>query len=81
MAVTSNINDKKMEDLQGLLAIEIQKVSDLLKENLELESKLEHLKNQCETWRRYYEKSNKSNKILCNREEAMAISARASTPE
>lgn len=71
MAVTSNVNDDKIERLQRLLAIEIQRASELLKENIALELKLEHLENQCNTWRRYYKKSNEVKKIPCDRDKAM----------
>jgi len=80
MAKPSSNLDKEIKRLETLLAKEIQVVADLLKENKALETELENLKCRCETWRKYYEKLNTGNKIHCNREEAMAVFARASSP-
>lgn len=53
-AVTSNVIDGEIKNLQKILAIEIQRAADLLKENLELEAKLEKIKQRVDCWRRLY---------------------------
>lgn len=66
---------KRITELEKLFTQEIQKVADLLKENQALNAELEKLKHNCDTWRKYYErtKKTKDRKIPCNRSRAMVI--------
>lgn len=64
---------KKIKELERLYAQEIQKVADLLKENLTLESELNNLKCKCDNWKRYYEKSHRKKIPICDRNKAMVV--------
>lgn len=74
-------NHEKIERLERLLAIELQRAAKMLKENTKLETKLELVRKQRDYWRKRYEKLNAGNKVCYNRDEAMAVSAMPSTPE
>lgn len=74
------IAQMRIKKLERLLAGEIQAVADLLKENQRLETELEAIQNKLNAYKKYYEcKKPIADKIRCNREEAMAIFARASS--
>lgn len=63
---------KRIIELEKIFAREIQRVSDLLKENQKLAAELEKLKCNCDAWRKYYERK-QGKKIPCNRNRAMVI--------
>ena len=64
---------KRIKELEVLLASEIKEVSKLLKENTNLESELEKTRHQRNVWRRYYEELKGEPKIQCDRSKAMVI--------
>lgn len=82
MVISHNSLNKRVKELETLLAEEIQAVADLLKENQRLETELEAAQNKLDAYKKYYEHEKPiADKIRCNREEAMAVHSMPSTPE
>ena len=65
------IAQKRIEVLEKLLAQEIQKVADLLKENVQLEVDLEKTRNKRDCWRKLYRNIKPEEKVICDRSKAM----------
>ncbi len=71
----------RIKSLEKLLAIELKRAAELLKENTKLETELEKTRKQRDCWRKLYRKIRPDEKALCDRDKAMAVSAMPSTPE
>lgn len=69
--MTSKSPHEKIKLLEKLLAEEIEKVAELIKENKRLERKLEEIKMQRDCWQRLYRKIRPNKKVTCDREKAM----------
>ena len=69
--IKSEINDKRIAKLEKLLAIEIERVAQLLKENAKLEIKLAEVRRQRDCWRKIYRKLKPQEKLPCDRSKAM----------
>lgn len=65
--------DKKIAKLEMLLAIEIQRAAELLKENQALTKELDKVKRERNALGQYYQKSQRENKIRCDRDKAMVV--------
>lgn len=64
---------KKIKKLEGLLAIELERAAELLKENTKLESNLEETRKQRDCWQKLYREINPDKKIDCNRQNALIV--------
>lgn len=73
MAISHNSLEKRVKELEGRLAGEIEEVAKLLKENQRLETELEETKKQRDCWRKLYKKIRPDEKVPCNRQEAMIV--------
>jgi len=67
------IANKRIKELETLLAGGIQSVADLLKENLKLEKELEEIKKQRDCWQKLYRKIKPDEKVPCDRSKAMVV--------
>lgn len=65
--------DERIVKLEKLLAIEIQRAAELLRENQALTIELDKIKRQRDALKLYYKKSQRENKIRCDRDKAMVI--------
>jgi len=65
--------EKKVKKLECLLAKEIEKVAELLRENAEIEKKLEKANRERDCWHKLYRKLNPDKKIDCDRQNAMVV--------
>lgn len=70
-AVPISSQDKRIENLEKLLAIEIGRAAELLKENAKLKAELEQAKKQRDYWHRLYRKIKPNEKVTCDRNKAM----------
>lgn len=74
-------SQERVKKLEKLLAIEVERAAEMLKENMRLEKELEKTQKQRDCWRKLYRKIMPNEKVLCDRQEAMAAFAMPSTPE
>lgn len=73
MTASYNSLEKRVKELEGLFAEEIEEVAKLLKENQRLETELEETREQRDCWRKLYKKIRPEEKVPCNRQEAMVV--------
>lgn len=69
--VFSDNDQVEIKKLESLLAIEIGRAAKLLKENANLEIKLEEVRRQRDYWRKLYRKLKPEEKVPCDRRKAM----------
>lgn len=73
MAISHNSLEKRVKELEGLYAGEIEEVAKLLKENQGLEKELEETQKQRDCWRKLYRKIRPDEKVPCDRQNAMIV--------
>lgn len=69
----TSVLSKRIKELEALLAKQIERSVELLKENSRLEKDLEKTKKQRDCWHRLYRKVQPDKKIKCDRQKAMVI--------